>query len=56
MPEKQREELKARRGPLAKQFEDHPNRIHIALEIKAIDDQIAECTRLINQKRRPASK
>jgi len=56
MPEKKREELMARRGPLAKQLEDNPSRIHLALEIKAIDDQIAECTRLIEQKRRPISK
>ena len=56
MPEKKREELMARRGPLVKEFEKHPNRTHIAIEIKAIDDQIAECTHLIKQKRRPISK
>lgn len=56
MPEKKLEELKARREPLVKQFESNPNRIHIALEIKAIDDQIAECTRLIKLKPRLVSK
>jgi hypothetical protein len=56
MPEKKREELRARREPLIKQLEDNPRRIHLALEIKAIDDQIAECTRLIKQKRRPVQK
>jgi hypothetical protein len=56
MPEKKLEELKARREPLARQLEKNPSRIHLALEIKAIDDQIAECTRLIKQKRRPISK
>jgi hypothetical protein len=56
MPEKKREELIARREPLAREFEKHPNRVHIAIEIKAIDDQIAECTHLITQKRRPISK
>jgi hypothetical protein len=56
MPEKKREELMARREPLAREFEKHPNRVHIAIEIKAIDDQIAECTHLIKQKRHPISK
>lgn len=53
MPEKKLEELKARREPLVREFEDNPIRVHMALEIKAIDDQIAECTRLIKQKFRP---
>jgi hypothetical protein len=56
MPEKKREELKAKRAPLAKQLEKNPNQIHIALQIKVIDDQIAECTRLIQQKRGPNSR
>jgi hypothetical protein len=54
MPENKREELKARRGPLYQQLENHPNQIHLALEIKIIDDQIAECNHLI-QKRKPAA-
>jgi hypothetical protein len=56
MPEKKLEELKARREPLVRQFEANPNRIQMALEIKAIDDQIAECTRLIKLKVRPTYK
>lgn len=56
MPEKKREELRAKRAPLAEQLEDNPNQTELALEIKVIDDQIAECTRQIQQKRRPFSK
>jgi hypothetical protein len=53
MPEKKREELKARRSPLYQRFENNPNQIHLALEIKIIDDQIAECNHLIQHKRNP---
>jgi hypothetical protein len=52
MPQKKREELRARRGPLFQRFENNPNQIHLALEIKIIDDQIAECNHLIQQKRK----
>jgi hypothetical protein len=55
MPEKKREELRARRAPLVEQLEEDPNQTELALEIKVIDDQIAECTRQIQQKRRPSS-
>jgi hypothetical protein len=57
MPEMKLEKLKAIRRPLAKQLDDDPNQIQIAIEIKGIDDQIAECTRLIQlEKRRPVSR
>ena len=56
MPEKKREELRAKRAPLAEKLEKNPKQIHIALQIKALDDQIAECTRLIQEKRRASSK
>jgi hypothetical protein len=36
------EELKARRKLLFKQFVEHPNDVRVSLEIKKIDDQIAE--------------
>jgi hypothetical protein len=36
------EELKARRNLLFKQFLEHPSDIRMSLEIKKIDDQIAE--------------
>jgi hypothetical protein len=52
MPDKKREELRARRVPLFQRFENDPNQIHLALEIKIIDDQIAECNHLIQQQRK----
>jgi hypothetical protein len=39
-----RDELKARRDPLFKEYLKSPNNTHLALEIKNIDDKIAECT------------
>ena len=41
------QELKDKRKPLQKRFEDSPNEIHLALELKIIDDQIAECNQQI---------
>jgi len=38
------EELKARRKLLFKQFVEHPSDVRVTLEIKKIDDQIAELT------------
>jgi hypothetical protein len=40
-------DLMARRAPLAEQFEKHPAQLRLALEIKAIDDRIAECDQSI---------
>jgi len=37
-------------------LEDDPNRTELAIEIKGIDDEIAECTRLLQHKRRVVSK
>jgi hypothetical protein len=45
-------ELKGKRVPLSKQFEKHPDDTHLAVEIKIIDDQIAECSREIQGDRR----
>jgi hypothetical protein len=56
MEDKKREALIARREPLFKELKDNPTKTHIAIEIKDIDDQIAECTLLIKQKQRPFSK
>jgi hypothetical protein len=50
MLEKRLEELKAEREPLFQRFSSNPNETHLALEIKLIDDQIAECNHLIKQK------
>lgn len=38
------EQLKARRNLLFKQFVEHPSDVRASLEIKRIDDQIAELT------------
>ncbi len=53
---RKREEFKNRRIPLFKSYERSPHDLHLALEIKALDDQIAECTRqleLENQRSEP---
>ncbi|PYU18686.1 MAG: hypothetical protein DMG30_26890 [Acidobacteria bacterium] len=55
MPEKKREELRVRRESLFQRFEKNPDQMHLALKIKIIDDQIAECTHLIKQKRKRQS-
>ena len=52
MPEKKLQELKAERGPLYQQLVNNPNKIYLALQIKTIDDQIAECNQLGQLKRR----
>jgi hypothetical protein len=41
------EELIVRRKPLFEEFEKNPQRLHLSLEIKIIDDQIAECNQQI---------
>jgi len=47
---RKREELKAKRTLLFRRFLQNPLETRLALEIKAIDDQVAECTELINGK------
>ena len=39
------EELMARRKLLFEEFEKNPQRLHLSLEIKIMDDQIAESNR-----------
>ena len=39
---KMQDDLKAKRNVLFEQFVRNPKQIHLALEIKAIDDQIAK--------------
>jgi len=41
---KKRADLRNRRIPLFKRYAKNPNDLDLALEIKSIDDQIAECT------------
>jgi hypothetical protein len=49
---RKREDLQNRRTPLFKRYEKSPNDLHLALEIKIIDDQIAECTQQIERENR----
>ena len=44
---RKREELMNRRTALFKRYEKSPGEHNLALEIKSIDDQIAECTHQI---------
>jgi hypothetical protein len=41
---RKREDLKKRRAPQFKRYEKSPNDLGLALEIRLIDDQIAQCT------------
>ncbi len=52
MSEKRLQELRAEREPLYQQLVNNPNEIHLALQIKILDDQIAECNQLIQQKKK----
>ena len=44
---RKREKLKAKRTLLFRRFLRNPLETRLALEIKAIDDQVAECTELM---------
>lgn len=46
------DELNGKRKPLSEQFERNPNNTHLAVELKSIDDQIAECNVQIQADRR----
>jgi hypothetical protein len=51
-----REDLRSQRAALAKEFEKTPEDLSLALQIKAIDDRIAECTEyLVKEKQLPRS-
>lgn len=49
---RRREDLKNRRTPLFRRYEKSPNDLRLALEIKIIDDQIAECTQQMERENR----
>jgi hypothetical protein len=49
-PAKNREELKNKRKVLFKLFLKNPMYTRLALEIKALDDQLADCTQLLARK------
>jgi hypothetical protein len=46
------QELTSQRKPLFEQFKSNPKDTHLALELKIIDDQIAECNQQIQVHRR----
>ena len=47
---RKREELKAKRGLLFERYLKHPMDTCLAIEIKTIDDQLAENTKQTNRK------
>jgi hypothetical protein len=49
--QKRKLELKARRKPLFAWYEKNPNDTNLVLEIKIVDDQIAECNQQIERER-----
>jgi hypothetical protein len=49
---KKRDDLKARRNALFATYAKDPQNFHLAREIKAIDDEIADCTQHVEQERR----
>jgi hypothetical protein len=49
---KKRDDLKSRRNSLFEKYTKHPEEFHLALEIKKIDDEIADCTVHVEQERR----
>jgi hypothetical protein len=46
------QELRDKRKPVWERFEKNPTDTHLALELKVIDDQIAECNQQIQGDRR----
>ena len=46
------QELRGKRKPLSERFENNPDDTHLALELKIIDAQIAECRQGIQVDRR----
>jgi hypothetical protein len=46
------DELNGKRKSLSEQFANSPGSTHLALELRSIDDRIAECNAQIQQDRR----
>jgi hypothetical protein len=46
------QELTSQRKPLSARFKSNPEDTHLAVELKIIDDQIAECNQHIQGHRR----
>jgi hypothetical protein len=49
---KKRDDLKSKRNSLFETYTKDPQNIHLAREIKSIDDEIADCTQHVEQERR----
>jgi hypothetical protein len=49
---KKRDDLKAKRNLLFAAYTKDPQNIHLAREIKALDDEVADCTQHVEQERR----
>jgi hypothetical protein len=49
---RKREELKRTRNRLFKRFRKHPMDTYLALKIKTIDDQVAECSEQMRQEKK----
>ena len=49
---KKRDDLKAKRNSLFEKYAKHPQDYHLSLEIKKLDDEIADCTQHVEQERR----
>jgi hypothetical protein len=49
---KKRDDLKDKRNALFETYIKDPQNIHLAREIKDIDDEIADCTQHVEQERR----
>jgi len=49
---KKHADLKAKRNSLFETYTKDPQNFHLAPEIKALDDEIAECTQRVEQEKR----
>jgi len=49
---KKRDDLKKKRNSLFEIYTRDPQNIHLTHEIKALDDEIADCTQHVEQERR----
>ena len=49
---KKRDDLKNKRNLLFETYTKDPQNFHLAREIKALDDEIADCTQHVEQERR----
>jgi hypothetical protein len=50
-----RDQLKARRESLFNKYVENPDETQLALEIKALDDQVAECVQQLGRRTQGSS-